>query len=76
MKHTRYLDTSSKRTVLTSIVLLALFSWLAFWTYTQVSVRSTQSALSSQLDEQRLYRFDTALERINERVTQLEQQAN
>lgn len=76
MKHTRYLDTSSKRTVLTSIVLLALFSWLAFWTYTQVSVRSTQSALSSQLDEQRLYRFDTALERINERVMQLEQQAN
>ncbi len=75
MPNTKLMDSSSKRTVLISIVMLALFSWLAFWTYTQVSVHTTQDALSSQLHQQQLYRFDTALASINQRVFQLERQA-
>lgn len=74
MRHTRNTDCSSKKTVLTSIVLLGLFSWLAFWTYTQVSVYSTQNALSSQLEQQLMYRFDTALSVINQRSNQLQMQ--
>ncbi len=75
MPNTKLMDSSSKRTVLISIVMLALFSWLAFWTYTQVSVDSTQDALSSQLHEKQLYRFDSSLAAVNQRVSQLELQA-
>ena len=71
----KYQDCSSKQTVLSSILLLALFSWALFWLYTNITLDTTKRAVSGQFHELVLYRFDTALSNINQRADEIKLQA-
>ncbi|MBR9827127.1 MAG: EAL domain-containing protein [Oceanospirillales bacterium] len=55
---------------------MALISWSMFWFYTHITVDTTERAVSGQLKEWVLYRFDTAVNNINTRADQLERRAN
>ncbi len=71
----KYLDLTSKNTILTSILFLALFSWAAFWVYTHITVDTTEQAVNAQFQQRVLDHFDTALSGVNRRTVELEHQA-
>lgn len=71
----KHLDCTSKTTVLSSLLLLAVLSWASFWFYTHVTVATTERAVSGQFQELLLYRFDTALNSINSRAATIERRA-
>lgn len=71
----KYLDFTSKGAILTSILALALMSWAAFWLYTHILTDTTEQAVSAQLQQHLLSRFDYSLQAMDKRAEAIEHQA-
>ncbi|GAA0700545.1 hypothetical protein GCM10009104_31950 [Marinobacterium maritimum] len=71
----KFLDFTSKSSILSSILLLALFSWASFWVYTHITIDTTEKAVAAQFQQRLLYRFDSALKAMDQRTAEIEYQA-